>query len=320
MMPSSPPAGHSADPGAGSSVSSAAGHPADAPIPLVEGLAWATNGQVSLSGPLLALADDLDRLFRRLASRWDAVEHRFPPFIAVAELERLDWLHSFPHLATFPVCLDPGEDNLARFAGGDPVGPDGAVRFTELAPVRDVLTPAACYHLYVHYEGVRISAPLHLTTVNACFRREERYVPLERQSAFTMREIVCIGSAVEARAFLAEATASLDRVVASLGLPLTWAPATDPFFRPARNPAYVMQVVDPTKHELLFGGRLAVASANLHHDHFGHAFSMSRAAVDGGAPAHTACLAFGIERWLAAIVAHHGPDPTAWPVLEKVET
>ncbi|MGH9226673.1 MAG: aminoacyl--tRNA ligase-related protein, partial [Acidimicrobiales bacterium] len=93
---------------------------------------------------------------------------------------------------------------------------------------------------------------------------------------------------------------------------VTWQAATDPFFRPAANPRYVMQVVDPTKHELVFagsGGDLALASVNLHHDHFGRAFDIRM----GTAPAHTGCLAFGLERWLAAIIRHHGPDPSAWP-------
>lgn len=274
------------------------------------GLTWKPNGQAVLSGPLLALADRLDDRFLTLAGRWDAVDHHFPTVIAASVLERIDWFRSFPHLATFPASLDPDEANLATFTDGQPVDGDGEVHPTALAPIRDVLTPAACYHLYDHYEGWAFDRPAYFTTRNTCFRREDHYVPLERQWSFTMREIVCMGTAEEARSFLEEATAVVDRLVSAVGLPLRWEQAGDPFFRPSKNPRYLMQQVDPTKHELLFDGRLAIASTNLHHDHFGRAFAIHR----DGEPVRTACIAFGIERWLAALVHHYGatgpwPDP-----------
>lgn len=284
----------------------------------VEGLAWTGDGHAVVSGPLLDLADGFDRLFVRLAGRWQAHEERFPACIAAADLERIDWFRSFPHLATFPVCLDDDGANLARFCAGDPVGPDGAVALPAVAPVREVLTPAACYHVYSHHRGQRFDGPRHLTTRATCFRREDHYRPLERQWSFTMREVVCLGTAAEARAFLDGAVAAVDAVVADLGLPVGWAVATDPFFRPSTNPRYLMQKIDPTKHELVFGGWLAIASVNLHHDHFGRAFGITRAGEGDERPVHTACLAFGVERWLAAVVRHFGPAPAAWPSPDAV--
>jgi hypothetical protein len=284
-------------------------------LPDVAGLTWADCGQATLSGPLLELAERLDRRFVALSRRWEAAELCFPPCIAAADLERTDYFRSFPHLATFAVCLDGAEENLARFAGGEPVTADGQVALTDVAPVETVLTPAACYHLYAHHRGRHFDAPGYFTTRATCFRRESHYRPLERQWSFTMREIVCLGTATEARTFLDGATHDVDALATELGLPLGWAPATDPFFRPSRNPRHLMQQVDPTKHELLFDGRLAVASTNLHHDHFGRAFDISRAPGTGAPvqPVHSACVAFGIERWLAAVVHHHGGDPAGWP-------
>jgi seryl-tRNA synthetase len=276
------------------------------------GLAWTANGQAALSGPLLALADRLDRRLVAMAARWGADELRFPTFIAAAELERIDWFRSFPQLATFPVSLDAAEENLDGFTGGEPVDSDGCVRLAGLAPVRDVLTPAACYHLYAHHRGAAFDGPRWFTTKATCFRREDHYEPLERQWSFAMREIVCMGTAGEAAAFLDEATAVVDELTTGLGLKLRWDVASDPFFRPSENPQYLMQRIDPTKHELLFEERLAIASRNLHHDHFGRAFSIER----GGAPVHTACVAFGIERWLAAFVRQFGPDEADWPEVD----
>jgi hypothetical protein len=274
----------------------------------VPGLAWMANGQSVLSGALLELADRLDRRFVALAARWDAAEYRFPTFLAATELERIDWFRAFPQLATFPATLDPADANLDRFTAGQPVSTDGSVQPTELAPIRDVLTPAACYHLYAHHRGRTFDRPRWFTVRCTCFRRETHYVPLERQWSFSMREIVCMGTAEETRSFLEDATAEVDRLVRDMGLPVRWEHATDPFFRPSSNPQYLMQQVDPTKYELLFDDRLAIASTNLHHDHFGRAFAIER----DGEPVRTACLAFGIERWVAALLHHFGPTGP-WP-------
>ena len=67
--------------------------------------------------------------------------------------------------------------------------------------------------------------------------------------------------------------------------------------------------MQPTKHELVFDGHLAVASVNNHHDFFGSEFGITR----DGRPASTGCLAFGIERWLHAVTTRHGDDPAQWP-------
>ncbi len=284
----------------------------DAVPPLAAaGLSWSPNGQSTLSGPLLELSDRLDRRFVNMAGLWGAEELRFPTFIAASDLERIDYFRSFPHLATFPACLDADEANLARFTEGDPVAADGRLQLSDLAPVRDVLTPAACYHLYAHHRDLSFDGPRWFTTRSSCFRREDHYSPLERQWSFTMREIVFMGTAAEASKFLEEATGAVDALVGALGLQLRWAMATDPFFQPSTNPQYLMQRIDPTKHELLFEGRLAIASRNLHHDHFGRAFSIDR----DGEPVHTACMAFGIERWLAAFIRQFGPDHARWPAV-----
>jgi len=272
------------------------------------GLGWRDNGQVTLSGPLQRLATDLDAAFLHLARSWAAVEERHPPTIPAAELHRIEYFESFTHLATFTVALDADEENLEAFSR-QPLGDDGVVALRRSRPVTDVLTPAACYHVYVHHQGEALDTPLYVTTRNTCFRQETSYEPLRRQSAFDMREIVAVGTRDEVVRFLGETTALVDRLLVALGLEIEWRVATDPFFQPARNPKYVLQRVQPTKHEAVFAGDLAIASRNLHEQHFGAAFDLQR----GDGPAASGCVAFGLERWLYAVVATFGPDPAAWP-------
>ncbi|SRR5216683_296806 len=273
------------------------------------GLRWqADHGQASLSGPMLRLADDCDRAFRIVASAFGAGEERHPSVISAELLHRLDYFTSFPHQATFAACLDGDERNIRSFMAGLPAGP-GGIRPGRLAPITAVLTPAACYHVYSAHEGEDHAAPRYFTTSNTCFRREAAFAPLTRQWGFTMREVICVGTAGEVGAFLGRARALAGALCGELGLPVTWEPATDPFFQPLTNPRYLLQKVAPTKEEAVLDGGLAVASVNLHHDHIGAAFGLTRASQ----AAHTGCLAFGLERWMYALITVHGTAPDAWP-------
>ncbi|MEU8002228.1 hypothetical protein AB0B66_13780 [Catellatospora sp. NPDC049111] len=273
------------------------------------GLRWDPSGQAGLTGPLLALADDCDRAFQRLASRWRCREEAYPATLPATALR--GHLRSFPHQVTFATALDSTDNNLAAFADGPVLDRDGAVALTRTAPVTAVLTPAACHHVYHAHQGEQLPSATYVTTRNTCFRRESSYEPLRRQWTFAMREIVCLGTAEETASFLAEARASVDRFAVLIDLPVDWTSATDPFFRPEQHPGHLLQRIQPVKHEATYGGSLALASANLHHDHFGSAYGVTR----DGAPATTACLAFGVERWLYALVDRHGTEPGGWPDL-----
>lgn len=279
----------------------------------VPGLTVLEAGATVLSGPLAALDRKLDDAFVGLAARWGSEELRFPPHIAARHLERVDWFHSFPHLATFPVTLEREPENLAAFARRD--RGDGCVRLTRTEAVKSVLSPAACYHVYPALEDRRLEGPLFVTTRGTCFRHEESYAPLRRQWAFSMREVVCLGAAADVAAFLEEARERAGSLARRLGLAAEWQAATDPFFRPERNPAHLLQKVAPIKHELVADGDLALASVNFHRDRFGEAFGITLS----GVPVFSGCLAFGVERWIHSLLATHGPHPSEWSFLEEVE-
>jgi len=281
------------------------------------GCTWYENGQSALSGSLLELFRRFDRLFVEWAKESGAGEYSFPVFIPAHELAKLDYFGSFPHLVTFPVTLDPEPANLESFARsfagpGAPLGPGGAIRLTRPAAIRDVLTPAACYHFYIRFQGETLEAPRVVTTLATCFRREAHYTPLERQWSFSMREIVCIGSEGEVKQFLAKYRESLDAFFRRIGLPIAWANATDPFFNPSRNPKSIMQRIEPVKTEMVFGGRLAVGSINFHQNYFGEVFGLRRA----GKAAYSGCVAFGLERWISAFLTHFGWEQSDWPDIE----
>jgi hypothetical protein len=260
---------------------------------------WLPSGQSVLRGDLLTLAARLDRLFLRWAMRWDAEEIQFPATIPAEELQKLDYFRSFPHLATFPACLEDEEEALHAFAR-EPMDAAGQVRLTRAAPLRDALTPAACYHLYALLQGRHLPARRVATTRATCFRRERSYTPLQRQWSFSMREVVCLGTAPEVESFLDEWRRVLRRFAEAMALPVSFAPATDPFFSPPTSAAYLAQRVEPSKTEMVLEGGLAIASLNDHRTTFGEAFGIAREER----PVRSACVAFGLERWLFAALSH----------------
>ena len=276
-------------------------------------LRWSENGQSTINGKLLNLDRKLDDLFLLWATEWGAREYRFPTFISARDLEKLDYFRSFPHLVTFPVVLDASEGNLGRFASGTPLNERGEVQVTETAPIRDVLTPSACYHFYVQFQGETLKRPWYVTTRGTCFRREAYYAPLQRQWSFSMRELVCMGTSDEVKAFLARTQDRVTRFFERVHLPIDWQNATDPFFNPSRNPKYLTQKLDPVKTEMVFQDSLAIGSVNFHRNYFGEAFEIKCK----GEEAYSGCVAFGVERWLYAWLTQFGTNEADWPDLDS---
>jgi seryl-tRNA synthetase len=275
---------------------------------------WYESGQSSLSGSLLELYRRIDNMLVRWAAECQAEEFFFPTFISAQELAKLDYFRSFPHLVTFPAVLDMDDANLKRFVDGNPMDAQGCVHLTSLDSIRNVLTPAACYHFYILFQGETLQQPRYVTTRATCFRRETHYLPLERQWNFSMREIVCIGSSDEVKAFLARYQQKVDQFFKRLLLPVAWEAATDPFFNPSRNPKYLAQRLDPVKTEMVFRTGLAIGSVNFHRNYFGEAFQIKR----DGQDAFSGCVAFGVERWIFAFINHFGPNQADWPDLNSI--
>ena len=278
------------------------------------GVGHRDRGQTVLTGDLLDLDGRLDEIFTGLARCWNASEYRFPGCVEARHLERLGYFQSFPHLATFPVTLDKEHDYVERFARVHAGNQKSAVNRPKLSPTDHVLTPAACYHVYIELEGEVLDAPRYITTRATCFRDEDEYTPLERQWNFSMREIVCLGTTAEVQDFLIRSTRVINHFAAGIGLPVEWADATDPFFSPASKPKYLFQNLEPRKRELVLGDDLAIASTNFHGDCFGEAFGITR----DGENAFSGCIAFGMERWLSAFLGTYGATREHWSCLDAL--
>jgi seryl-tRNA synthetase len=264
-----------------------------------------------------ALYEDVVERLAALITRHrepDTEVMRFPPVMSRAQLEKSGYLKSFPNLLGCVCGLHGTESEInaavSRFdAGGD---------WTEsLSPADLVLSPAACYPVYpiAASRGPVPTNGWRFDVAADCFRREPSRL-LDRLQSFRMREFVYIGSADRVSAFREHWMERAQGIACDLGLICAIDYANDPFFGRVGQMKAVSQKQQALKFELLVPLRseeekpTACMSFNCHLDHFGLTWGIRDA---DGAPAHTACVAFGMDRLAVAMFQTHGTNVTRWP-------
>jgi seryl-tRNA synthetase len=272
-------------------------------------------GVPGIYGHNAAFEDIRSRLDDRLsdAASQGAERLRFPPLLPRPQLESSGYLESFPHLAGSVYAFEGNEAQatLQSERAGRHEDWGEFQRMTEL-----VLMPAACYPVY---PAIAARGPLApggaLVDVGGSwvFRHEPSNDPARRQM-FHMREIVRIGEPEAVLAWRDEWAERGLELLRGLGLAVEPDVANDPFFGRRGRMLAVNQREQELKLELLvqIAGPepTAVASVNHHLDHFGTTYGIRSA---DGRTAHTACLAFGHERIVLALLRTHGLDHADWP-------
>jgi seryl-tRNA synthetase len=245
----------------------------------------------------------------------DAEVLRFPPVMSRAQVERSGYLKSFPNLLGCVCGLHGGEREIDAAVSRFEVGGDWT---TSLTPSDLVLSPAACYPVYpiAAARGPVPAQGWHFDVAADCFRREpSRH--LDRLQSFRMREYVCIGDPDYVSEFRERWMERAQSIARDLGLPFAIDYANDPFFGRVGQMKAVSQKQQQLKFELLVPLRsdedkpTACMSFNYHRDHFGLAWGIHAA---DGSPAHTACVAFGMDRLAVAMFQIHGKNVDKWPV------
>jgi seryl-tRNA synthetase len=267
---------------------------------------WETTpGLIGIRGSARALMERIAFSLAELANEETADEWSVPSGISFATLERAQYFASFPQWLTAASHLSDDSSVLEAIAGSD--SPTSSARAAMQKPDA-ALSPAVCYHTYERLAGQSVSSPTLMTAEGVCWRHEgARLAPLERGWAFRMREVVCIGTLAEVEEFRQRWMVRAALFAESLGLTVETVQATDPFFAPTARGKAVLQRIKALKHELIVrfpdGRSLAIASFNNHERFFGESFQISLAS---GQAAASGCVAFGIERWLLAVLAANG--------------
>jgi len=242
---------------------------------------------------------------------------RFPPVMSRRQVEKSGYLKSFPHFLGCVSCLGGAEAEVRAMVERSEAGEDWT---SSLSAADLVLSPAACYPVYplVASRGAVPAKGLTFDVACDCFRREPSKM-LDRLQSFRMREYVRIGAPEEVDDFRRAWMTKAQGLAAQLALPWRIDSASDLFFGRGGKLMAANQIEQALKFELLVPIRsaeelTACISFNYHRDHFGTTWSLR---TEGGAVAHTACVAFGIDRLTLALFATHGIDLALWPVAVR---
>jgi seryl-tRNA synthetase len=255
----------------------------------------------------------LDQRLSAEAGSRGAERLRFPPVLPRRQLESSGYLTSFPHLCGTIYAFE-GTESEAREQG------ERAARHEEWGEHQQMselaLVPAACYPIYPAI-AARGRLPPGGRFVDAggswVFRNEPSEDPARRQM-FHQHELVRIGEPEAVLEWRDEWAARGLELLLALGLDAHLDNANDPFFGRRGRMLAANQRSETLKLELLvqIAGPepTALASFNHHREHFGAIYGIELA---DGATAHTACLGFGHERIVLALLRAHGLEPDLWP-------
>jgi seryl-tRNA synthetase len=261
--------------------------------------------------------EDIRMRFDAYVSRAAAPEApevlRFPPVLPRRQLEDTGYLNNFPHLAGTVFAFEGSEAQARAQAERAHAHED----WSEHQHMSDlVLMPAVCYPVY---PAIARRGPLPPGGVTIdpggsyAFRKEPSGDPARLQM-FHMRELVRIAEPETVQAWRDGWRDRALELLRGLGLDASFDVAADPFFGRSGRMMAASQREQELKFEILvpIAGPepTAVASFNYHQEHFAHLHGITTA---DGAAAHTACLGFGHERIVLALLHTHGLDPAEWP-------
>ena len=225
-----------------------------------------------------------------------------PPVISRATIERAGYVEAFPQLLGTVHGYRGSASGWARLKPLVGSGGDWHAQ-QEIGDL--VLLPAACYPVYAALAGTPVDTPAKVTVQATCFRNEATS-EAGRLRSFRMVELVTAGAEEHCTTWRADWLERVRLWFTDLGLAPGVEVADDPFFGPGKKVFQAAQRLQELKFELKVpvadGVVQAVASANYHKEHFGEAFGLTA----DGAPAHTACMAFGLERLALAMIHAHG--------------
>lgn len=261
----------------------------------------------------------LDERLSSEASARGAERLRFPPVLPRRQLESSGYLESFPHLAGSVYSFD-GDERQAALQSERAGRHEDWSEFQQMTEL--TLMPAACYPVYpaIARRGRLSPGGVFVDAGGSwVFRHEPSNDPARRQ-IFHQHELVRIGepgAVLEWRDEWAQRGLELLR---ALGLAAELDLANDPFFGRRGRMLASNQRQERLKLELLvqIAGPepTALASFNHHRDHFAATYGIE---LSDGSTAHTACLGFGHERIVLALLHTHGLEPGAWPAAVRAE-
>jgi seryl-tRNA synthetase len=269
------------------------------------------RGVLGRSSTYADIANGLNALIDAWAAELGATGIQFPPIVTRATFEETNYVQSFPDLMGAIHVFTGGNKEHAELLRRSESGTD----WSDLLEMADIfLASAACHPVYPMCTGTLPEQGSYFNVSSYCFRHEPSDDPARMQS-FQMHEIVFVGTPDEAQEHRDAGLGVGIDMLRRLGLSMSVVPANDPFFGRlgtvmANNQRDEVLKLEGTTSIGSPDHPVAIISGNCHRDHFGAPFSIR---TQDGTTAHSACVAFGVDRATLALLWQHGLDLDKWP-------
>lgn len=268
---------------------------------------WITSlqdGLVIFSNDFYKIMQMFDSIVMSWAAEDGAKEVFYPDFYIADDLKKCNYIEQF-----HPHCFFASKSSTTTF------------QEETLSYSGFINNPAICMHSYIQHQDSSVDEnnPIVITAKGKCKRNEHAgFHSLERLLDFTMREIIFMGSEKFVLSKRNEYMEKGKQLIEGLQLEGNITVSNDPFFKKEDKTKAAFQRKFKLKYELNLknkdnGHEVAVASFNYHNINFSKAYNISLA---DSRLAHTACIAFGLERLAFTYITQVGLS-NCYKQLEK---
>lgn len=258
------------------------------------------------------LIEAIDKLLLEIAVRHGAKIRDYPSIYTAEIMERNGYHKNFPQ-NVYGVTQIPHNYTLIKDIRESASSVIPADLFQNQGAF---LQPCVCYHCYAEIQQTAQSE-IVFTLKGRCFRHEIQWrLNQFRRNEFTMREIVFMGDDEFVERKRIQIMEEVWGLFCTLGLYGQIVTARDPFFHyDDMKTKGAVQLMADAKYELEFisanGNSSSIASFNNCQATLCEKFEITNS---DSKVLHSGCVAFGIDRWRAALFERFGADKQNWPL------